>query len=1050
MSVSDDPTLGRLARVLDDPAAALGWLCDLGHHAPERGVRDLWDLATRGLPRELLVRLLARLELLLPASADPAMALTNLDRFLAGAAGGRMAVTLAGEGRVAEVIVQLFSASQHFSEQVIREPILLDWLLLRPDRLDRNTLTLELLSELNAHEDSAAARVIRDFKAREMLRIGFADIVRGAPLELTTADLSNLAEACIEGAYRVARRRVAARFGDAVGADGKPTPFVVCALGKLGGMELNYSSDIDLIFLYDDEGTTGGSRPASHTDFFARVGSEIVRLLSDLTPQGRAYRVDMRLRPEGAQGPLARSLGATLGYYETSGRVWERQALIKARPVAGELQLGRAFLETIGPFIYRRYLSGVEIAEIKAMKRRIEARTASDGTDALEVKTGRGGIRDVEFVVQFLQLLHGGAYPQVREQNTLVALAKLERIGCLTVEERTVMEATYRFLRTVEHRLQTMFDRQIHEMPRDEDSLRALAVRVGYPHELGGLGRRHETARRFLADYRSKTESNREILNHLLHDCFGEDGGARTDPVVDLVLDPDPAPESVRSILGAYPFLDPEAAYRNLVALAREEIEFLSEARCRHFFAAIAPRLLQAVAQAPDPDLALTNLEKVSASLGAKAILWELFNFQPRTLQMYVELCSNSQFLAELLVGHPGMIDELMDSLVVDRPQSGAEIKAELADLCKGAEDPTPILRSFRNREWVRIGTRDILGRDTIREVTRELSDVAEAILTEVARAEWDRGVERSGAPRVGESGREARWAVVGLGKLGGSEMNYHSDVDLTFLYEAPGTTRGGSGRSTSNEEFFASLVRRVLRVLESSPDHRGPLYRADTRLRPHGASGPVAITLDAFRAYFDGPARAWERIALVRGRILYASGGYGDEVRRTLRDVLLRPIDRTDLAREVVVMRRKVHEGAKSANDLRDGPGGQRDIEFLVHYLQLARARQHPEIVRPNVWDALDALGDSGLIDPAQQRDLVAAYDFLRTVEGRLRIAHNRVGVPFPSDPITLARLAQRLGYSPGDPMGLADHFRRDLEHHTGRVREQFHRHVASILEVS
>ncbi len=357
-------------------------------------------------------------------------------------------------------------------------------------------------------------------------------------------------------------------------------------------------------------------------------------------------------------------------------------------------------------------------------------------------------------------------------------------------------------------------------------------------------------AHRFLADYRSKTEVNRRILNHILHDAFLDDDGSAADPVVDLVLDPHPSEEQIASVLGRYPFRDRQTAHNNLMALAQEDFLFLSQARCRHFLAAIAPRLLQAVARTANPDMTLTNLEKVSASLGAKAVLWELFNFNPPSLRLYVELCATSQFLSQILTTNPGMIDDLMDSLVVDRPLPGAAIKAELAELVKGAEDLAPILWSFRNKQWVRIGTRDILGREPIRQVTRELADVAEAVVTQVARDQWRRRADRFGIPIRPSDDRRDRWAVLALGKLGGRELNYHSDLDLVFLHEENGMTSGG-GRSISNEQFVTEVAQRMLKALAGDAS-TGPLYRVDTRLRPHGASGPLVVTLASFRLYFD------------------------------------------------------------------------------------------------------------------------------------------------------------------------------------------------------
>ncbi len=1032
-------TADRFAALMGNPEMARLWLAGLGVRDAERGFRDLRDLAGRGLPMGLVARLAAQLDAALPRCPDPGMALTNLERFVAASPDpGAHLAALADNARAAEIAVQLFSTSQFFSELMIRDPALFDWLRAGAERRDRAALIDDLWADLaGAPTDDSRRLALRRFRLREVLRIGYNDIVRDQPLELITLDLSHLADACVEAAYRLARRHAEDRHGAPSGRDGRPARFVVLALGKLGGEELNYSSDIDLIFLYDSEGQTAGPRPVSNAEFFARLGGEVVRTLSDHTSLGMAYRVDMRLRPEGDQGPLARSLASTLGYYQTVGRTWERQALIKCRPIAGDLDLGGDFLQAITPFVYRRYLGASEIGEIKAMKRRIEQRTVSAGTAEVEVKTGRGGIRDVEFVVQFLQLLHGGEYPDVRHANTLVALSRLEAVGCLTAEERGIMVDTYRFLRRVEHRLQTMFDRQTHEMPRGKEEQRTLAVRLGYP-PASMWEDRTGPAQRFLADYRAKTELNRAILNHLMHDAFADEGSA-VDPVVDLVFDPAPGPDLIEAALGPYPFQDKATAYQNLMALAREDTPFLSQARCRHFLAGIAPRLLGAVGRAPDPDMALTNLEKVSASLGAKAILWELFNFNPPTLRLYVELCSTSQFLSEILINNPGMIDDLMDSLVVDRSQPAEAIRAELAELCRGAEDLAPILLSFRNKEWVRIGTRDILHREPIRDVTRELADVAEAIVHRVADDQWRRRAARFGLPRRPADGRPARWAIVALGKLGGRELNYHSDLDLIFVHEADGMTAGGA-ESIPNEQFFADVARRVLRALGEASE-AGRLYAVDARLRPHGSSGPLSVPLDALVAYFRGPAQPWERLALTRARVIHARGGFRRRVLASLRSALAVPIDPGALAREVVAMRRRLEE-SRGPNDLKRGFGGLADIEFLVQYLQLVHADE-PDVARPNLWEALDALIAAGHIDPQAGRDLREAYDFVRTVEGRLRIVHNRAVLDRPGCPEELARLARRLGYDPPEPPDAVAAFRADAARHAARTRSLFETYV-------
>ncbi len=464
------------------------------------------------------------------------------------------------------------------------------------------------------------------------------------------------------------------------------------AFGKHGGEELNYSSDIDLMFLYDADGAThGGLSSIGNDEFHARVASEVIRLLSAHTGHGQAYRVDARLRPEGKRGPLARSLASTLTYYDTLGRTWERQALIKVRPVAGDLELGVRFLQAIESFVYRKYLTFAEINEIKAVKRRIEQIASRAGLSHTEVKTGRGGIRDIEFTIQFLQLLNGGDIPELRQRTTLLAMEALERVGCLTDQEYRVLDDAYRFLRKTEHRLQLLFDLQTHQLPESPEELTKLALRMGYRRKSEIRNPKSEIrnpksendassdcgtriADLFLADYREKTEPTHRILEHLLHQTFAGEGG-QAEPESDLILDPNPEPETIRGVLGRYPFRDPQAAYQNLTQLAQEEVPFLSTRRCRHFLASIAPSLLRALAETPDPDMALVNLEKVTRSLGAKTILWELFSFNPPSLKLYVDLCAWSQFLSEILINNPGMIDELLDSLVLNQPRTAAELR---------------------------------------------------------------------------------------------------------------------------------------------------------------------------------------------------------------------------------------------------------------------------------------------------------------------------------------------------------------------------------------
>jgi len=997
--------------------AAAEWLRASGMRDVRRGVANLSRILSQRISQDLAETLCRQLKAALPLLADPDMALNNLERFFAAV---RSPLSLAAfferEPGALPPLLQFFSSSQFLSDILVREPECFDYLhVSQGEPLPREELVDELTYEVSTlRHDHEILNALRRFKQRQMLRIAYGDFICNQSVLTVAQQISFVADAVLEAALRTAWAKCVERFGRPQTPGGGTSGFFILGMGKLGGTELNYSSDIDLIFIYEDEGTTTGPRCVENAEFFQRVVQEIVRLLTHRTELGAVYRVDRRLSPEGDKGPAAVSVPAALHYYDVRGRTWERQAYIKARPVAGDLELGFEFLRRLETWVYGRFLGRADISGIKSLRRRIESRARRDGIEAEDVKNGWGGIRDIEFAIQFLQLLHGCDMPTVRTGNTLEAVSRLEEAGLLSHEESFHLQQSYHFLRKLEHRLQIMFDLQTHSLPTEREELRKLAVRMGYPDL-----KTRPADRAFEADYRRFTERNRRILNHLLQEAFPDD--EETTAEVDLVLDPDPPEQLVRAVFSRYRFRDPLQAYRNFTSLAEERIPFLSTRRCRHFLASIAPALLSAVSASPDPDGTLVTLDKVADSLGGKGVLWELFRFNPPTLKLFVRLCAYSPFLAGLLVSHPGMIDSLMDSLVLDRLPTPEFLERMLQDLCESAEDIDPILHAFQSDQLLQIGVRDLLGKDDYESITRVITQVAETCLTEIAAKEYESLVVKYGQPALAGADspdRAAEMIILGMGKFGGHEMSYQSDLDVVFLYEGDGETvplfsgRYGRGREgTTNQHFFSQWAQRITRAVSHLGPH-GRLYQIDARLRPTGKSGTLVFPLDEFARYFrEGEADLWERQALCKARVVFASPGIRQRVLDVIHEAAFGQPWKDEFRDKIADMRRRLEETASKEFDIKRGPGGVVDIEFIVQMLQLRHGGEYPQVRTASTWEALRRLHHAGLLEEGDYRYLLESYTFLRTLEGRLRLVSVTATNHLPSDPTELTKLSHLMG---------------------------------------
>lgn len=1002
------------------------WLRSQGVANPETAQRDLSLLVNSKIDHGQLEVVLTQLFEQLPNQSDPDRAISNLERCLTRSQSAIAALT-----ECAPEALTIFGTSQYLSDLLIYEA---DLLCRLPSFREESASQAELQSSIDGQLESAAnvseaMLIIRQFKREQTLRIAYRDLIESELFDVVTLEISMLAEVIVQGAVTWLQANLTNRYGRPLLNDESKCRFVILALGKLGGRELNYSSDIDLIIVYEGHGQTAGGtsvRRISNEDYFSRLARELVKLLGEPNELGFAYRVDLRLRPNGASGKICNSFPVMLQYYDLQGRTWERQALVKARPIAGEISLGQELLSQLAPWIYRRNLSRADISGIKALKRKIERRAFDAGEDKTNIKTGHGGIRDVEFVIQFMQLLNAGELPEIRSTNTLEAIRKLEKVQSLSTAESTVLSQNYKWLRRLEHCLQIMFDLQTHTIPKQAEERAKLARKLGITSTES-----RTVLEQFEQTLEETTRSNRAILDHLLHNSYGMAFGELRNTIgqphrfdtqsvpleVDLILDPDPDPGMVEQVLGKYGFLNPQVAHQRLMELAKEQTRFLSSRRCKHFLASVAPALLAELAKTPDPDNSLNKLASVSDSLGAKGVLWELFSFNPPTLSLYVRLCASSDYLITILRSNPGMIDELVDALQLEGLPDAEWLYANLDELSRGAEDLVPIIHSFKYTQHIRVGIRDILGRDDVRQTHRTLSNVAEACLKKVAARIYEKMLEEHVPKELFEAAKSADCPLVilGLGKLGGREPNYHSDLDLVFVYDSHPEVLGVFEpflNGKSGQYFFSELAAAITKFLSNSSNY-GKLFDLDCRLRPTGKSGSLAVSLDEFQRYFQtGQGHLWERQALCKARPVF---GTVDSSKRVM-NVVVDSIKLTDwqpqMAAEIYSMRMAMEKDCSEIN-LKRGKGGTVDVEFAIQMLQLKYANQNDDILVTGTLEAIERLLANQLIDSADGEKLKSGYQLLRRVEARLRLMNTTARHDLPTDEHQLNKLAYLLNYA-------------------------------------
>ncbi|MBD9482771.1 bifunctional [glutamate--ammonia ligase]-adenylyl-L-tyrosine phosphorylase/[glutamate--ammonia-ligase] adenylyltransferase [Pseudomonas sp. PDM14] len=934
-----------------------------------------------------------------------------------------------------DALLRVCAASDFVHEQAVRDPQLLP-ALAESGELERAFTAGEMRRQLQAALDGCGdedelGRRLRRFRNRQQVRIVWRDVTRQADLAETCRDLSDLADACIDLAYHWLYPRHCEQFGTPIGRrTGEAQHMVILGMGKLGAHELNLSSDIDLIFGYAEGGETEGvKRSLDNQEFFIRLGQRLIKALDAITVEGFVFRVDMRLRPYGSAGALVLSFNALEQYYQDQGRDWERYAMIKARVVGGDQAAGKQLLEMLRPFVYRRYLDFSAIEALRAMKLLIQQEVRRKGMSE-NIKLGSGGIREIEFIAQAFQLIHGGRDLSLQQRPLLKVLATLEGQGYLPAPIIDEMRQGYEFLRYTEHALQAIGDRQTQMLPADDIERARVAFIMGFDswsafHErlMYWRGRIEWHFRQVIADPDEEEGVEAEV-------CVGSEWL----PLWEEALDEDSATRQ----LDDAGFGEPAAALKRLVDLRGGSQVRTMQRLGRERLDAFIPRLLAQTVEHDNPDLVLERVLPLIEAVARRSAYLVLLTENPLALKRLLTLCAASPWIAEQITRFPLLLDELLNEGRLFNPPLAPELAAELRErLTRIPEDDLEqqmeALRHFKLAHGLRVAASEIAGTLPLMKVSDYLTWLAEAILAQTLALAWRYTVARHGVPRRADgSACDPDFIIVGYGKVGGIELGHGSDLDLVFIHDGDSQAETDGAKPIDGAQFFARLGQRIIHLLTTQTTS-GQLYEVDMRLRPSGAAGLLVSSLAAFERYQQGEAWTWEHQALVRARVLVGCARVGAAFEQVRASVLGRERDLPTLQGEVSEMRAKMRDNLGSpataagtaANafeptvsfDLKQDAGGIVDIEFMVQYAALAWSREHPQLLRfTDNMRILDGLRDAGLMPATNVALLQDAYKAYRAAAHRqaLQKQPGKVsGEQFHSERQGVMRVWRELGLS-------------------------------------
>ena len=845
-----------------------------------------------------------------------------------------------------------------------------------------------------AGDIGALSLILRKIRAREMVRIAFRDLAGWATLLETMNDLSSLADACIEAALTVLHRRMTVDFGTPMGQNGTPQRLVVIGFGKLGGRELNFSSDVDLMFAFPEAGqTTGGNVSLSHQEFFARLCHRLIDVIGRNMVDGFVFRVDARLRPYGDAGPIAMSFEALESYYQEQGREWERYALIKARAVAGDQAAGRRLLERLNPFVYRRYLDYGTFDSLREMKQKIEREVTRKGMKG-NIKLGPGGIREVEFFGQIFQLIRGGVNIEYQFPGILKILKVLAADHNIPGQVSEELATAYVFLRYVENRLQMADDQQTHALPLDAPGQSCLALSMGFTG--------WEAFSKVLEGHMRRVHHHFHSLLVKDDENAGMDGQMRA--ICDMWNNLSDDETNLKQ-LAAIGFQQPAEILtvlkRFLEMIKSHDVSLQGGKRIDR----LVPSIIKLAAAVENPVLVLQRIFELIRSIRGRSCYISLLIENTDALRHLVRLAGTSPWIITFLSQHPLLLDELLDLRTLYAPLQKADLKKELVQRfarlpVTDLESRLDNLRIFKQINTLRICAADVDGLLPLMKVSDRLTYLAESILDEVLEMSWELLVKKYGLPSGNAGFDHKGFGVIAYGKLGGFELGYGSDIDLVFLHTGEkGDTNGGEMPPLDNSQFYVRLGQRIIHFL-TAMTRTGKLYETDMRLRPSGSAGVLVTHIHSFEDYQLNHAWPWEHQALIKARAVSGDAEVGRLFSNIRERILSMPRDENRLRDAIADMRERMRKErkipGKSGFDLKNDPGGLIDIEFLVQFLILRNAHRHPSLVKwTDAVRQLNSLALAGIMDDRTAYKLKQAYLVFRFYIHRLTLQEKPAMLP-------------------------------------------------------